>query len=82
MNKVYLESSKRIANPSAVEVAEGRPTVFDTWIHRYPDSSNPPKPKYIYSLSNSPIFSGGNMMREQYPFICFSPWLLLGAVAE
>jgi hypothetical protein len=45
MNKIYLESSKKIANPSASEVAEGRPTVFDTWVHRYPDSNHPTKPR-------------------------------------
>lgn len=45
MNKVYLDSSKRIANPSAAEVADGRPTVFETWVHRYPDSNHPAKPK-------------------------------------
>ncbi len=44
MNKIYLESSKKIANPSASEVAEGRPTVFDTWVHRYPDFDHPTKP--------------------------------------
>ncbi len=45
MNKVYLDSSKRIANPSADEVAQNRPTVFDTWVHRYPDANYPTKPK-------------------------------------
>ena len=45
MNKIYLESSKKIANPSAVEVAQGRPTVYDTWVYRYPDSNHPTKPK-------------------------------------
>ncbi|XP_046454638.1 glutamate carboxypeptidase 2-like [Daphnia pulex] len=45
MNKVYLDSSKRIANPSADEVAQKRPTVFDTWVHRYPDANHPTKPK-------------------------------------
>ena len=44
MNKIYLESSKKIANPSASEVAQGRPTVYDTWVHRYPDFDHPTKP--------------------------------------
>lgn len=45
MNKVYLESSKKIANPNAAEVNDGRPTVFDTWVHRYPDANHPNKPR-------------------------------------
>lgn len=45
MNKVYLESSKKIANPNTAEVNEGRPTVFDTWVHRYPDANHPNKPR-------------------------------------
>ena len=45
MNKVYLESSKKIRNPSEVEIEAGRTTVYDTWKYRYPDSAYPDKPR-------------------------------------
>lgn len=40
MNSVYLESAKKIKNPSQSEVEAGRPTLFDTWVYRHPDSSH------------------------------------------
>ncbi|XP_057377944.1 N-acetylated-alpha-linked acidic dipeptidase 2-like [Daphnia carinata] len=45
MNSVYLESSKKIKNPSQSEVEAGRPTLFDTWAYRYPDTLHPGRPR-------------------------------------
>lgn len=44
MNSVYLESAKKIPNPDPKEVQNGRETVYDTWIERYPDKVHTDKP--------------------------------------
>lgn len=45
MHELFVESSKRIPNPNPNEVANGRSTVFDTWIKSYPDAIHPGYPK-------------------------------------
>lgn len=45
LNSVYFESSKKIKNPSQVEIDEGRSTVFDTWLKRYPNDKYTDQPK-------------------------------------
>lgn len=47
MNNVYLESAKKVPNPDPKEVENGRKTVYDTWLKRYPDLAHPDKPRYI-----------------------------------
>jgi len=40
-----VESSKKIPNPNANEVTNGRETVFDTWAANYPDEELSGQPK-------------------------------------
>lgn len=57
MNSVYLESAKKIKNPSQSEVEAGRPTLFDTWVYRHPDSSHSGRPKYrLLAIAKSYLF--------------------------
>lgn len=44
VRNLLLESSKKIPNPSQSEVANGRTTVYDTWLYRYPDAQHPGNP--------------------------------------
>uniref|UniRef100_F6ZAX9 Glutamate carboxypeptidase 2 n=1 Tax=Ciona intestinalis TaxID=7719 RepID=F6ZAX9_CIOIN len=39
LNQVVFDSTKLVSNPNPAEVSEGRSTVYDTWKHRSPSSS-------------------------------------------
>lgn len=57
MNSVYLESAKKIKNPSQSEVEAERPTLFDTWVYRHPDSSHSGRPNYrLLAIAKSYLF--------------------------
>ena len=53
MHELFVESSKKIPNPNPSEVANGRSTVFDTWIKSYPDEAHPGYPRYSMFITNS-----------------------------
>ena len=45
MHSVIRDAAKKIPNPNPLEVASGRATVYDTWLHTTPDDNNPQIPK-------------------------------------
>ncbi|XP_068200575.1 putative N-acetylated-alpha-linked acidic dipeptidase [Palaemon carinicauda] len=50
---LVFEGTKKIPNPNPEEVAEGRPTVYDTWALRRPDPVQPGLPKMQFIGSGS-----------------------------
>ncbi len=45
LRTLLVESSKKIANPNAAEVANGKKTIFDTWAVSFPDNQVQGQPK-------------------------------------
>ena len=44
MHSVIRDAAKKIPNPDPHEIAAGRLTVYDTWLHNNPDANNPQLP--------------------------------------
>ena len=40
----------QVPNPNEKEVAAGRTTAFDTWLHLDPSSTDPKMPTFVYEL--------------------------------
>ncbi|KZS10610.1 Uncharacterized protein APZ42_024930 [Daphnia magna] len=81
MNSVYLESAKKIKNPSQSEVEAGRPTLFDTWVYRHPDSSHSGRAKYrLLAIAKSLFFLfqlGEYFRRGGSSFLLCTFWAVL-----
>ena len=45
LRTVLADSSKKIPNPNATEVASGHKSIYDTWVKSFPDSDNNQYPK-------------------------------------
>lgn len=41
------EAAKMVPNPNPAEVAAGRKTIFDTWLHANPDDNDNTQPGYV-----------------------------------
>ena len=48
LHNVIYDAARKVPNPDPAEVAAGRLTVFDTWLHVRPDPLNSSIPKYYY----------------------------------
>jgi hypothetical protein len=44
LKQLLIDSSKLVPNPNPAEVADGRETVFQTWVKYQPDANNPGNP--------------------------------------
>ncbi|CAJ0917294.1 unnamed protein product, partial [Mesorhabditis belari] len=53
LHDVVIQAAKRIPNPSKEEQQQGRPTLYDTWYHYYPDEKYKHRPWMKIPSGNS-----------------------------
>lgn len=67
LHDVIFEMAKLVPNPDPSEVSEGRPSMYDTWLQRYPGG---PSPKVSGDVATQPrvdtIGSGSDFRAFMY----------------
>ena len=56
LNQLLYDITKTVKNPSSAEIAQGRATVYDTWLHNLPDPNEPTVPQ-ISSIGSGSDFT-------------------------